>query len=58
MENGEIKKKRKFKNKSKTYNFNNSIKLMLPREVQNALIFSQINLNKYSLKHSLIKTLF
>ncbi len=45
---------RNYSNKEKSQlnvnEINNSIKLMLPRDVQNAksLIFSQINLNKYS----------
>jgi hypothetical protein len=38
------------KTKPNVADINNSIKFMLPRDVQNAnsLIFSQINLNKYS----------
>ena len=41
---------KKYNLKSENVNKNGVIKLMMPREVQNAnsLIFSQINLNKYS----------
>ncbi len=50
MEDNDKVKNKNSSNIINKMNINNSIKSMLPREIQNAnsLIFSQINLNKYS----------